>query len=123
MQNDVYKRLACIEAIINAQKAEMDDVLLSAYKRACEDHNEQDAAEFARKIRNKLLDRSDKEMSLDRLGLDTSSSTKFITSLAKTFTGGWAKYRQALRDLSEQDGFPFNIEFPKEPDSERGKLA
>ena len=79
--------------------------------------NEQDAAEFARKIRNKLLDKTDKQMSLDRLGLDTASVTKFIASLTKIFNGGWVQYRQALRDLPEQEGFPFNITFPKPPES------
>ena len=59
-------------------------------------------------------------MTLDRLGLDISSATKFIAALAKIFTGAWAKYRQALRDLPEQAGFPFEIEFPVAPDSEEG---
>ena len=27
----------------------------------------------------------------------------------------WAAYRQALRDIPEQLGFPFNVEFPKMP--------
>ena len=27
----------------------------------------------------------------------------------------WATYRQALRDITEQDGFPVNVEFPAEP--------
>ena len=27
----------------------------------------------------------------------------------------WAAYRQALRDITEQDGFPVNVEFPAEP--------
>jgi hypothetical protein len=27
----------------------------------------------------------------------------------------WAKYRQALRDISEQDGFPENVSYPEKP--------
>lgn len=27
----------------------------------------------------------------------------------------WATYRQALRDISNQDGFPWEVEFPKDP--------
>ena len=114
----IYKRLAQAEAMANAQKAELMETLCAAYERACADENAEEAAELARKIRNKLLDNSDKEMSLDRLGLDTSSATKFIASLGKIFTGEWAKYRQLLRELPEQEGFPFNIEFPTPPDSE-----
>lgn len=116
MQNNDYKRLAKMEAMINAQKAESEEVLKSAYAKACEAQNADEAAELARKIRNKMLDNSDKQMSLDRLGLDLSSTTKFIASLITIFTGAWAKYRQALRDLPEQEGFPFNIRFPTPPD-------
>jgi len=29
--------------------------------------------------------------------------------------GEWASYRQALRDISSQDGFPWSVEWPEEP--------
>lgn len=29
--------------------------------------------------------------------------------------GAWATYRQALRDIPEQEGFPDNIQWPPEP--------
>lgn len=115
---NIYKRLARVEAMANAQKSELMEVLNTAYERACADENAEDAAMFVRKIRNKLLDSSDKEVSLDRLGLDTSSATKFIASLAAIFAGKWAKYRQALRDLPDQPGFPFDVKFPEPPDKE-----
>ncbi len=118
MQENIYKRLARVEAMVNAQKAEMEEILMNAYNSACDSGDEEEAAELARRIRNKLLDASDKQMSLDRLGLDTSSATKFISSLSQIFSGEWAKYRQALRDIPEQEGFPFNVEFPTSPDSE-----
>ncbi len=115
-QKDIYKRIARMETMYNANKADLMETLKSAYERACEEGNEQDAAEFARKIRNKLLDKTDKQMSLDRLGLDTASVTKFIASLTKIFNGGWVQYRQALRDLPAQEGFPFDIKFPEPPE-------
>ena len=37
MQKNLYKRLMRIEALANAQKAEMDDVLFTAYERARKD--------------------------------------------------------------------------------------
>lgn len=120
MKNNYYKRLAQVEAMANATKAELEETLKAAYAAACEEHNEEEAAALARKIRNKLLDSSDSQMSLDRLGLDLSSATKFIASLSTIFTGAWAKYRQALRDLPTQAGFPFNVEFPTPPGSEEG---
>lgn len=106
--------------MVNAQKAELEESLLAAYARACEEENEEEAAALVRKIRNKLLDNTDKRMSLDRLGLDVSSAAKFITSLTKIFSGAWAQYRQALRDLPTQAGFPFNVEFPTPPETEEG---
>lgn len=118
MQNDFYKRLARAEAAADAQRAELMETLQQAYKSACNTGNAEDAADLARAIRNKLLDSSDKEMSLDRLGLDTSTATKFVASLVKVFSGAWAQYRQQLRDIPEQAGFPFNVEFPTPPGSE-----
>ena len=120
MNNNYYKRLAHVEAMAAAKKAELEETLKAAYAAACKERNEEEAAALARKIRNKLLDNSDAQMSLDRLGLDLSSATKFITSLSKIFKGAWTEYRQALRDLPTQAGFPFNVEFPKPPDSEEG---
>jgi len=31
-------------------------------------------------------------------------------------TDGWAAYRQALRDVPEQPGFPDNIDWPEKPE-------
>lgn len=118
MPNDFYRRLARVEAMANAQKAELIETMQKAYSNACESLNEEEAAALARKLRDKLLNASDKEMSLDRLGLDTSSTTKFIASLTTIFKSKWAEYRQALRDLPEQEGFPFNVKFPVSPDNE-----
>lgn len=119
---NIYKRLARVEAMANAQKAELMETLKTAYEKACADENTEEAAVFARKLRNKLLENSDNEMSLDRLNLNTSSSTKFISSLGSIFSGAWAVYRQKLRDLPEQEDFPFNIEWPIEPNNEEEEL-
>ena len=115
MEQNVYKRLARAEAMANLQKSQLPEVLENAYQAACASGDEQAAADAARALRNRLLDLSDKEMSLDRLGLDTSSTFAFITSLGKIFSGEWAVYRQALRDIPQQEGFPFNVTFPVVP--------
>ncbi len=115
MQNNIYKRLARVEAMAQAQKAELMETLQKAYENACLERDAESAAELLRKIRNKLLDSTDKEMSLDRLGLDTSSGARFIASLANIFSGAWAQYRQALRDITVQKGFPFDVTFPIPP--------
>lgn len=116
MKNNDYMRLARVEAMVNAQRAELDEVIQNSYELACKEHNKEDAAELARKIRNRLLDRSDKEMTFDRLKLNTTSITNFLASFKEIVSNPWVKYRQALRDIPEQEGFPFNIEFPKEPE-------
>ena len=119
-----YKRLARAEAMAEVQKSELMETLQAAYKRACEEENAEEAAAYARKIRDKLLAESDCEMSIDRLGLIAPSGTtftawlSFLRTLGDVLTGSWATYRKALRDLPEQEGFPFNIEFPTPPDSE-----
>lgn len=124
MQENIYKRLAQAEAMAAAQKAETMEVLQAAYKRACEELNEEDAAAFARKIRDKLLNETDSRVVLDRFNISVPSGTSFtawlsfLKSLGEIITGAWAIYRQALRDLPEQEGFPFNVTFPTPPEIE-----
>lgn len=75
--------------------------------------------------RDRLLSESDKDMLIDRLGLDipTSINSTNMLSAIKAFfesfisitTGDIAKYRQELRDITKQDGFPFNVKFPDKP--------
>lgn len=124
MQENIYKRLAQAEAMAAAQKAETMEVLQAAYKRACEELNKEDAAAFARKIRDKLLNETDSRVALDRFNISVPSGTSFtawlsfLKSLGEIITGAWAIYRQALRDLPEQEGFPFNVTFPTPPEIE-----
>ena len=124
MQENIYKRLAQAEAMAAAQKAETMEVLQAAYKRACEELNEEDAAAFARKIRDKLLSETDSRVVLDRFNISVPSGTSFtawlsfLKSLGEIITGAWAIYRQALRDLPEQEGFPFDVTFPTPPEVE-----
>lgn len=116
MEQNVYKRLARTEAMANLQKSQLTEVLENAYKAACASGDEQAAAEAARALRNRLLDLSDKEMSLDRLGLNTSSAIDFLASLKQIFSSDWAVYRQVLRDIPKQEGFPFDVVWPGSPD-------
>lgn len=114
--NNEALRLARMEAICNLIKSEMDDVIRKGYNQAVANNDEIMAAEMARKIRNRMLDNSDAQMSLDRIGLDTSSATSFLSSLKNIFNNDWAVYRQHLRDISNQEGFPFNIDWGTAPD-------
>ena len=116
IQNNDALRLARMEAICNSIKSEMDDVMQKGYEQAVANNDEVMAAEMARKLRNRMLDNSDAQMSLDRIGLDTSSTTSFLSSLKNIFNNDWAVYRQHLRDISKQEGFPFNIDWGTAPD-------
>lgn len=85
---------------------------------------ESKAAEV-RTLRDKLLSESDKEMLIDRLDLTLPSNITAtnILSVVKNFFNGisnimssdMAKYRQELRDIPNQDGFPYNVKFPEKP--------
>lgn len=100
MANDTLAlRISRCESICNQLKSEMSDVMQQAYDLAVAAQDEETAALAARSIRNKLLSDSDSEMVEDR------PSDK----------EAWATYRQALRDLTEQAGFPFEIEWPQAP--------
>jgi hypothetical protein len=54
----------------------------------------------ARKRRNKLLSASDWTQVAD----------------APVDKAAWATYRQALRDISAQEGFPWAVEWPTQPE-------
>lgn len=120
------ERLAKIVKLAENARANMTDIMTKAYEEAVKDEDEDAAAELARKIRNKMLTESDKEVTLDRLNLTVPAGNSFtawlafLKDIAEMLTGEWAKYRQALRDLPEQEGFPFDIKFPERPDAEQG---
>ena len=121
IQSNEQIRLARMESICNQIKSEMDDVMQMAYQQAVADRDADRAAEMARKIRNRMLDKSDAQMSLDRIGLDTSSTTSFLSSLKNIFDNNWSVYRQHLRDITKQEGFPFDIDWGISPDNKDEK--
>lgn len=85
-----------------------------------------EAAAAVRAVRDRLLYESDAHMLLDRMGLDlpdTITTTtmlkvfkEFIAALKSAVSGDWAKYRQALREIPNQPGFPFEIDWPDKPE-------
>lgn len=79
------------------------------------------AATAARAMRDELLKESDALMALDRLGLTVPSGAtftawlSFLRGIGEALTGAVKIYRQALRDVPEQEGFPFDIVWPEKP--------
>lgn len=83
-------------------------------------------AKEARAKRDELLAETDKEMVLDRLQLTIPEKDltitnivegikDFFTSLKNIFNSEMAQYRQKLRDIPQQEKFPYNITWPEKP--------
>ena len=79
------------------------------------------AAAEVREKRDALLSLSDASMALDRLGLVVPSGStftawlSFLRGLGEVLSGQIAVYRQALRDIPQQEGFPYNVVWPVKP--------
>ena len=89
-------------------------------KKAMKEDYDRAAAEV-RAIRDKMLADSDKEMVLDRMGLEVPTGVSFtawldfLKKIGAAVSGEMARYRQALRDIPKQEGFPYSVVFPTMP--------
>lgn len=127
MKVKVEERLARIESICDKLRSEEIDVQESALRCAIDDGDEELAAAITRAIRNRMLEDSDGMLAFDRCGIalpDTITATTMLAAfkalvdgLKVLLNGEWAAYRQALRDLPAQPGFPFHVTWPKAPES------
>lgn len=123
MNNNDLLRLARAEAVCENLRTQMDEVQERLYAQACEEQDEELAAELVRAKRNKLLTESDASMCLDRClpaaptGKTFTAWLEWLQSLANIATNSWSAYRQALRDIPTQEGFPFHVTFPDKPES------
>lgn len=121
IQNNDTLRISRLETICEGITGQMNDVIREAYEKAVENKDEELAASLARKLRDNLLKESDSRVAFDRFdikvpsGSSFSSWLSFLKSLGKILTSDWSKYRQELRDLPQQPGFPFDIKFPNIP--------
>lgn len=99
---------------------------LEAYLSMAMDSDRSAAAAEIRARRNRLLLESDASVALDRINLnipDGITTTSLLSSVRDVFealreatTGRWAQYRQALRDIPQQPGFPYDVDFPVKPE-------
>ena len=121
IQNNDTLRISRLETICEGITGQMNDVIKESYEKAVENKDEELAASLARKLRDNLLKESDSRVAFDRFdikvpsGSSFSSWLSFLKSLGKILTSDWSKYRQELRDLPQQPGFPFDIKFPTIP--------
>lgn len=99
------------------------DKWLAALKAA----EESELATAIRTKRDRLLADSDAQVTIDRALKveipDTITTVTMLTSVKELFgalndtlNGAWADYRQALRDVPQQPGFPRNVIWPTKPE-------
>ena len=69
----------------------------------------EDKASKIRAMRDELLNQSDKYMMIDRYNS--------LEELQSIISGDIAQYRQALRDITKQKGFPYEVEWPIKPNN------
>lgn len=130
---NIEMRIAKLEANMNYLKQEFDETLRDAYNRACADQNAEEAAHFARAIRNKILDGTDKYDTVDRVFNfnlpDNITATTMLTAVKQLIQGikgigtnPWSVYRQHLRDITTQAGFPFDIDWGQEPENTESEV-
>lgn len=89
------------EATLQYLRGQLPGVLRKRYEDAVEAEDVEAAAEAARAYRNKLLEETDSMMVSDRPNVNEQE---------------WRTYRQELRDITLQAGFPLNIVFPVMPE-------
>ena len=125
IQNNDTLRISRLETICEGITGQMNDVVKEAYENAVKNKDEELAASLARKLRDNLLKESDSRVAFDRFdikvpsGSSFSSWLSFLKSLGKILTSDWSEYRQELRDLPQQPGFPFDIKFPTIPTEDK----
>lgn len=112
-----------------AYRTNLDIIIEQNYNKwleAVKNHDYNLKAEEIRNKRNQLLADSDKNMVLDRIDFEIPKEitlTNIVTVIKELFNtistiknGAWAVYRQELRDITKQKGFPYEVEFPKKPE-------
>jgi hypothetical protein len=80
-------------------------VELKQWRKFTAEESAEIAAQKAKQVRN---ERNTKLTQCDWTQLDDTP----LDNLAKS---AWANYRQALRDVPDQAGFPFNVTWPVQP--------
>lgn len=108
------------------QDAGLLETLRKAYQLAADAGETEEAARLARAIRDTLLTHVDAHGSIYRLEMAAPDSKSFLDwldwlkTLASVIASSeWARYRRALLDIPQQDGFPYAISWPVEPTDEK----
>ncbi len=112
-------------------RADLEKDISNNYDNWLEKAKQIERDELAAEVRVKrdaLLADTDKDFVLDRINLNIPEKVTASTMLnavkdifavlGSVCSGEMAKYRQALRDIPEQEGFPYNVRFPVKPNNQ-----
>lgn len=66
--------------------------------------------------KNKLKDEKSFEVRAERNRLLAESDWTQFRDIDESISAKWVYYRQQLRDISLQEGFPFQVQFPSKPE-------
>ena len=89
------------DSVVQYDRSRLPGVLSQRYETAVATQDVEEAADAARALRNQMLDDCDNMLVPDRPNVDVEA---------------WRIYRQALRDVPEQAGFPLEIVWPVRPE-------
>lgn len=112
-------------------RADLEKDISNNYDDWLEKAKQLERDELAAEVRAKrdaLLADTDKDFVLDRINLNIPEKVTASTMLnavkdifavlGTVCSGEMAKYRQALRDIPAQEGFPYNVKFPRKPNNQ-----
>lgn len=114
--------------LITKNRAGLEDDISKNTEQWLEKAKQAEIEKLSTEIRNKrnaLLAECDADVALDRLNLvipDKITASTLLAGVKSVFeglssvlNGDMARYRQALRDIPQQEGFPYNVKFPIKP--------
>ena len=115
-------------SLITKNRAGLEDDISSNLERWTEKARQEEIDSLSANIRaqrDALLADTDKDFALDRIDLNipdkVTTSTllgavkDIFAVLGSVCNSEMAKYRQALRDIPQQEGFPYDVRFPSKP--------
>ena len=94
--------------VVGPTFTDTDDATAAEQEAAYKQRIDDEAAKRIRETRNKRLTETDWRVTYE---VEKAS----IDGLGIQFPMVWADYRQALRDITSQPGFPHNVTWPEEP--------
>lgn len=93
------------EKVEEAEPVKKDGKWVKEYRKRAATAEEVTAATSAKAV----------EVRATRDGLLAACDWTQLADAAKKTQGDWVSYRQALRDMPQQAGFPFNVDWPVKP--------